>query len=48
MSPLLFTSNQPFSGKSSFCVGIGSIREGYGPKSGIHEAYVYPTCYTRR
>jgi uncharacterized protein len=34
MSPLLFTSNQPFSGKSSLCVGIGSILMGRGMKVG--------------
>ena len=25
MIPLLFTPNQPFSGKSLFCVGLGSV-----------------------
>jgi uncharacterized protein len=34
MIPLLFTSNQSFSGKSSFCVGIGSILTGMGLKVG--------------
>jgi uncharacterized protein len=34
MIPLLFSSNQPFSGKSSLCVGIGSILKGMGLKVG--------------
>ncbi len=34
MIPLLFTSNQPFSGKSSLCVGIGSILIRMGLKVG--------------
>ena len=34
MIPLLFTSNQPFSGKSSLCVGIGSVLRGMGLKVG--------------
>jgi len=34
MIPLLFTSNQPFSGKSSICVGIGSILINTGLKVG--------------
>src|SRR4030042_1867090 len=34
MIPLLFTSNQPFSGKSSLCVGIGSVLRDMGLKVG--------------
>jgi len=34
MIPLLFTSNQPFSGKSLFCVGIGSVLRDIGLKVG--------------
>ena len=34
MIPLLLTSNKPFSGKSSFCVGIGSILRDMGLRVG--------------
>ena len=34
MNPLLFTSNQPFSGKSSFCVGISKLLINKGYKTG--------------
>lgn len=34
MTPLLFTSNQSFSGKSSLCVGVGSILRDMGLKVG--------------
>ncbi|MCL5069324.1 MAG: phosphotransacetylase family protein [Actinobacteria bacterium] len=34
MTPLLFTSNQSFSGKSSLCVGVGSILKDMGLKVG--------------
>ncbi len=34
MNPLLITSNQPFSGKSSFCVGIGKLLIEKGYKTG--------------